>query len=150
MNIRPYEPVSLLHRLNEDVNRLFSAQSPFLLGDRDGSSVVTSNWLPTVDLKEEADRFVLSADVPGVDPKDIEITMENGVLSIRGERKLEQEDKGEGYLRTERLYGTFHRRFTLPGNADAENVTAKSNNGVLEVVIPKRQEALPRRISVNS
>jgi HSP20 family protein len=112
------------------------------------SNVATSDWVPVVDIKEEKDRFVLHADLPGVKREDIDITMEDGVLSIRGERRLEEvQDEGE-YKRIERAYGSFYRRFSLPDTADADNISARSNDGVLEVVIPKRESVKPRRIEI--
>ena len=119
-------------------------------GEEDNSSVVTSHWSPTVDIKEEKHRFVLFADIPGVDPKDIEITMDNGVLTIKGERALESEEERAGYRRMERARGTFHRRFSLPETADAERITARSSHGVLTIDIPKRDLATPRRIEVGT
>ena len=90
------------------------------------------------------------ADIPGVDPEDIEVNMENGILSIKGERKSEHTEEKEGYKRIERAYGSFHRRFTLPESADPESIKAKSKHGSLEIVIPKREAVQPRRISVES
>ncbi|MDZ7828406.1 MAG: Hsp20/alpha crystallin family protein [Halofilum sp. (in: g-proteobacteria)] len=112
------------------------------------SNVATSDWVPVVDIKEEKDRFVLHADLPGVKREDIDITMEDGVLSIRGERRLEEiQEEGE-YKRIERAYGSFYRRFSLPDTADADNISARSTDGVLEVVIPKRESVKPRRIEI--
>jgi HSP20 family protein len=91
---------------------------------------------------------VLHADVPGVDPTDIELQMENGVLTLRGERKSEVKEEKDNYHRVERVTGSFYRRFTLPDTADAENISAKSVNGVLEVRIPKQARVQPRRIEV--
>ena len=119
------------------------------VGEGDRSSIVTSNWSPAVDIKEEDEQFVLKADIPGVDPKDIDVTMEDGVLTIKGERKHESEEEAEGYKRVERSYGSFYRRFSLPDTADAERVTAKGKDGVLEVFIPKQEKVQPRKIAVS-
>jgi HSP20 family protein len=146
MTVIRYEPGSLFNQLQSEINRLF--ESRLGPGGEDSSTVVTSHWMPAVDIREEADRFVLYADVPGVDPKDIEVTMENGVLTIRGERKLEPEEEREGYKRMERARGTFYRRFSLPDSADPERVAARGKNGVLEVTIPKHERVQPRKISV--
>lgn len=148
MNVMPYEPWNALQRLNEDVNRLFGRASPWLVDEGDGSTVLTSHWMPAVDIREEPDRFVISADVPGVNRDDIDITMESGLLTIKGERKLAREQNREGYRRTERLHGTFYRRFSLPNGADAEHISATCKDGVLEVVIPKEESVKPRRIEV--
>ena len=146
MTVIRYEPGSLFNQLQNEINRLFESRvGP---AGEDSSTVVTSHWMPAVDIREETDRFVLYADVPGVDPKDIEVTMENGVLTIRGERKLESEEEREGYKRTERARGTFYRRFSLPDSADPERVSARGKNGVLEVTIPKHERVQQRKISV--
>ena len=115
----------------------------------DQSNVVTSEWQPRVDVREERERFVIQADIPGVEPKDIEIHMEKGVLTIKGERKPEVKEETTQFTRIERAHGTFHRRFALPDSANAEGISATGKNGVLEIVIPKRPETTPRRISVN-
>ena len=94
------------------------------------------------------DRFVLTADIPGVDPADIEITMEQGVLTLKGERTLETQEEDKGYKRVERAHGAFYRRFSLPDTADPEQITASGKNGVLEITIPKKEQEKPRRISV--
>lgn len=112
------------------------------------SSVATSDWVPVVDIREDKDRFVLHADLPGVKREDIDITMEEGVLSIRGERRLEEAREEGEYKRIERAYGSFYRRFSLPDTADAENISARCKDGVLEVVIPKRESVKPRRIEI--
>jgi HSP20 family protein len=149
MNVVRYEPWGLLRRFHDDVNQLFGEGRPGSAVEGDRSSIVTSNWTPAVDIKEEDERFVLKADVPGVEPKDIEVTMEDGVLTIKGERKHESEEEVNGYKRVERSYGTFYRRFSLPDSANAEGVTAKGKDGVLEVVIPKHEKVQPRRITVS-
>ena len=117
-------------------------------GGNDESSVVTSQWAPRVDIKEEAQRFVLYADIPGVDPADIEIQMDKGLLTIKGERSSVSTSEGENYSRIERSHGVFHRRFALPDSADPDGITAHGEHGVLEIVIPKRPETTPRRIQV--
>jgi HSP20 family protein len=117
--------------------------------DTDSSSVVTSQWTPRVDIKEEANRFVILADIPGVDPKDIDISMDKGILTIKGERRTEKTEETERFSRVERRHGLFHRRFALPDSANPENITASGRNGVLEISIPKRPETTPRRIQVN-
>jgi len=114
----------------------------------DGSSVVTSQWTPRVDIREDANRFVILADLPGVDPADVEILMDKGILSIKGERRAEFEEGNERFSRIERRYGSFHRRFALPDGADPDGITAQGRHGVLEIHIPKRPESTPRRIPV--
>ena len=144
-----YEPWNLLNQFQKEVNRLFESR----LGDLqegDSSSIVTSGWRPAVDIKEEDNRFVILADVPGIDPKDIEVTMEDGVLTLKGERSTQTEEEREGYKRIERARGTFYRRFSLPDSADAEGIKAKGKDGVLEIAIPKHERVEPRRIAVQS
>ena len=116
----------------------------------DESSVVTSQWVPLVDIKEEANRFVLYADLPGVEPKDIEVQMDKGMLTITGERLGEAAMETESFSRIERRHGSFHRRFALPDSADPEGISASGQNGVLRITIPKRPETTPRRIQVGS
>ena len=111
-------------------------------------TAAAAEWAPSVDIKEEAERFVIHADVPGVDPKDIEISMEDGVLSLSGERKSEIRDQQDGWKRVERHSGRFLRRFTLPEGTDAEGISAQGNHGVLEIVIPKLAKVAPKRIQV--
>jgi len=115
--------------------------------DADSSSVVTAQWVPRVDIREEAERFVILADLPGVDPAQIEVNMDKGILSIKGERKPEEAD-GKRYSRQERAQGVFFRRFALPESANPDGIGATGRNGVLEISIPKRPEASPRRINV--
>ncbi|WP_233840955.1 Hsp20/alpha crystallin family protein [Dyella sp. 2HG41-7] len=114
----------------------------------DDSSVVTSQWTPRVDIKEEPQRFILYADIPGVEPDAIEVQMDRGMLTIKGERKTEYEEGNKQFSRIERRYGAFHRRFALPDSADPDGITATGRNGVLQIIIPKRPETTPRRIRV--
>ena len=139
MNVVRYEPWGLLRRFQDDVNQLFGESRTGSLGESDQSSVVTSNWTPAVDIKEESDRYVLEADIPGVNPKDIEVTMDNGVLTIKGERKEEKEDK-EKHV-SERRYGSFQRTFRLPDSVSEDKATAEFKKGVLRVTLPKKPEA---------
>lgn len=117
--------------------------------DNDQSSVVTASWAPRVDITEEPSRFVIHADIPGVQAKDIEIHMDKGVLSIRGERQQSSKEETSKFTRIERQHGVFYRRFALPDSADADGISATGKDGVLEVVIPKRPESTPRRITVS-
>ena len=117
--------------------------------ESDGSNVVTSQWAPRVDIREDEQRFVILADIPGVDPASIDVSMDKGILTIKGERQAPNGDNGK-YTRVERAHGVFHRRFTLPDSADAEGITAKGKFGVLEIVIPKKPLATPRRITINA
>lgn len=140
MNVIRYEPFSL-------VDQVFNG----LLSERAlGAGAPVAAWTPRVDVKEEENRFVIHADVPGVDPKDIEITLEDGVLTLKGERKSETQSEKDGWTRVERVAGSFSRRFTLPETVDAEGVAAKGEHGVLEIVIPKQAKLQPKRITVKA
>jgi HSP20 family protein len=141
---RPGE--SIQSELKQAFERLFDV--PFFANGGDDSAVVTAQWQPRVDIKEEASRFVIFADLPGIDPKDIEVSMDKGILSIRGDRKAETSEQTERYSRVERQYGSFHRRFALPDSADPDGISAHGRHGVLEIVIPKKPETTPRRIRV--
>ncbi len=127
---------------------LFNKLGPVDEGDQ--SDVVTSQWAPRVDIKEETGRFVIMADIPGVDPADIEVSMDKGILSIKGERTAESQHEGERFTRMERARGVFYRRFALPDSADPDQIKATGRNGVLEISLPKRPESTPRRISIES
>jgi HSP20 family protein len=146
MAMSRYEPLELLNQLKREVNRLFDTT----LGDEQGGDFTSRNWTPAVDIKEEPDRFILQADLPGVDAKDIEITMENGVLTLKGQRAFEEKEEKDTYRRLERVRGTFLRRFSLPDVVEAEQISARSKQGVLEVVIPKGKAAQPRKISIET
>jgi HSP20 family protein len=115
----------------------------------DQTSVETSEWLPMVDICEEKEAFYISADIPGVSPKDIEVFMQDGLLHIRGKREEEKRQEEENYIRVERSSGVFYRRFALPETADEDNIEAKSKHGVLEVKIPKRQKSKPKKIEIS-
>ncbi|MEE4160917.1 MAG: Hsp20/alpha crystallin family protein [Woeseiaceae bacterium] len=143
MNLTRFEPWSLVDLLHRDLDRIATSR----FGSTSGEQSV-ADWVPAVDIVEEKERFVLRADVPGVDPKDIDVSMDNGVLSISGERHNESESQEEGVKRIERFTGRFYRRFTLPDTADPEQISARSEKGILEVSIPKRPEVQARRIAV--
>ncbi|MGH8216722.1 MAG: Hsp20/alpha crystallin family protein [Rhodanobacteraceae bacterium] len=138
------------NRFPREFSRAFSHL--FDVEDGDQSSVVSSEWAPRVDIREEDKRFMIAADIPGVDPKDIEINMDKGVLSIRGERKsgskAEQDDQPRKYSRVERSHGVFYRRFALPDSANPDGITATGRHGVLEIEIPKKPETTPRKIDI--
>ena len=144
MSLMKYDPFFSVHRLQDDINRLFSGYSS------SDSSGVTADWIPSVDINEYDEKFQLFVDVPGVDPKDVEITLESGVLTITGERFAQAEKAEENVVRrrAERGTGRFYRRFILPESVDADNVKATDRHGVLEIVIPKQAKAQPRRIKV--
>jgi HSP20 family protein len=143
-----HEPWSVVSQLQNEINRVFGNVS-----DPESSSA-TADWIPAVDVAEFADRFELAIDLPGVDPKAVEITLDNSVLTIAGERREEKRAAaGDNAValqqqRRERRQGRFYRRFILPDTADAQNVNATGRHGVLEITIAKHPKAQPRRIEV--
>lgn len=145
MTLVRYEPWSVLNQLHGQINRIFDRE---LNGDGSASSAATADWVPAADIEEYADRFVLKLDVPGVDVAAIDITLDQGILSLSGERARDAVAKEVERSRSERPSGRFHRRFTLPDTADAANVRATGRNGIVEVTIPKQAKAQPRRIQV--
>jgi len=147
MAIASYDPWAAMTQLQDEMNRAFSRVGTT---DDDSGRVVTSDWAPAVDIQETDDSFVLHADIPGVDPKAIEVSMEEGVLTIRGERDAISQPGKDGFKRVERVHGTFYRRFALPDTADAEKISARGEHGVLAITIPKMEKVQPRRITVQA
>jgi len=141
MNVTRFEPWTLLNLMQRDFERAS--------GTDDGGTTV-ADWVPAVDIVEEKDRFVLKADLPGVNPDDIDVNMDDGVLSLSGERTHETKSEIDGLRRVERASGKFYRRFHLPDTADADEISAKSANGILEISIPKVPQVQPRRITVEA
>ena len=148
MNITRYEPWSVFNLLQRDLNGYSRCQPGPANDEREAGKV--ADWQPAVDVVEEKARFVLRADLPGVDPQAITISMDKGVLSLSGERTREEADDIDGIKRYERRSGKFFRRFTLPESADAEGISAKSANGILQIAIPKQAEVQARRIAVEA
>ena len=144
MLLTHYEPWNLLDRFYHQLD------PPSRRADDDILNGFDQDWAPAVDIKAEDDRFVILAEVPGVNPDDIEVTMDKGVLTLKGERKQEESEEGKGYHRSERIYGKFLRRFSLPDDVDPDHVSANANNGVLKITIPKQEKPEPRRIAINA
>lgn len=137
------EPASLVNEVNKIIEHAFRP-----LANSDTSNIETSQWTPAVDIKEEKNQFYILADLPGVDKDEVNISMENNVLTITGQRFSEKKDEKINYFRVERTKGNFHRRFTLPDSVDGTKIEAKMKNGVLEIVIPKKEAAQPRLIKI--
>jgi len=135
----------------QDFNDLFRSffDRPAAFLDED-SNVITSQWVPSVNIRENDKEFIISADLPGVNAKDVEVSMDNGILSIKGERKLEKSEDYNGYHRTECTHGSFHRRFSLPDSADPDKIIAKDRDGVLTITMAKRETTKPKLISIQS
>jgi HSP20 family protein len=150
MAIVRWEPFRDMVTIQDRMNRLFDeafrgASRP--AGNEEDYAL--GAWTPVVDIFEQEGNIVLKAELPGVDPKDVDVRVENNVLTLRGERKLDAEVKKESYHRVERSYGGFARSFTLPTGVDTEKIKAEYKDGVLRVTLPKREEAKPKQISIS-
>jgi HSP20 family protein len=142
MSLVHYKPVNLFNQFNDEMNRHFSTT-------RAGAANQEHGWLPAVDIREEDTRYLINADVPGINSKDIEITLEEGVLTVKGERNTETDISAAGYRRRERTHGTFMRQFTLPDTVNATSISATAKDGVLEITIPKQDKPEARKITVS-
>ena len=145
MNLVTYDPFRELRSLQDEVNRVFNAG--FNRGDNE---MMRGAWSPSVDIFENKDSIVLEAELPGMKPEDVNISIENNVLTIHGERKFEKKDDKDNFHRVERSYGSFTRSFTLPPTVSSENVDAEFDNGVLRLTMAKREEAKPRKIEIKA
>lgn len=134
-----YQPNSLLQQFNNEINRMFSGDWP---------AATAAQWSPAVDIRESDDGYTIEAEVPGINPKDIEVTLDKGVLTLSGERRDASVNDDGSQRHVERIYGRFVRRFSLPDSADADDVQATAENGVLKLVISKKAASQPRRITV--
>lgn len=130
----------------KDINSLI--EQIFKVQEGDASFVDTGTWAPAVDIREDNERFVVIADIPGVNKEDIHISLENNLLTLHGERLFEKKENRKGYSRMERAQGQFYRRFSLPQTADEAQISAKYHQGVLEIIIPKKEENLKKKIEV--
>jgi len=139
-----WDPFRELNVLQDRMSRLFQDFAP--RGEQD---LTTGNFVPPVDIYEDEHSVTLKVEVPGLDPKDVDVQVENHTLTIKGERKFEKEEKEENFHRIERRYGSFVRSFTLPSTVDTDNIKADYENGVLKVQLAKRAEAKPKQIKVN-
>ena len=148
MAIMRWEGFRDLLSLQDRMNRLFDESARGAARGRE-EEWATGTWAPAVDIYEQGGDLVLKAELPGVDPKDVELRIENNVLTLRGDSKVDGEVKKENYHRVERSYGTFSRSFTLPSTVDTVNVKADYKDGVLRITLPKREEAKPKQIQIN-
>ena len=142
MSLVHYKPGNLFGQFDNEINRLF-----FNAHATDAANQ-TQDWTPAVDIREEENRYVLEADIPGISREDLDITLEDSVLTIKGERTVNSEGNSAGYRRRERTHGSFVRQFTLPDTVNAEAISAAVVNGVLEIGIPKQAKPEPRKITV--
>ena len=146
MNIIKYDPFRELRSLQDEMTRLFVGAVPRGAGREE---LAGGSWAPGVDIYEDKDRLVLEADLPGMDREDFDISVENNVITLKGERKFENKVEGDNYHRIERSYGSFTRSFTLPQSVTAEGATADFENGILRVSLPKREETKARKIEIS-
>lgn len=145
MAIIRWDPYRDLVTLREKMNRLFEDT---VSGQSEGRELASSSWTPAVDIYETESEIVLTAEVPGIDENDIEIKLEDNTLTLRGERKFEKETKEENFHRIERAYGSFYRSFSLPHYIDQEKIKAEHEHGVLKVMLPKKAEKKPRKVTI--
>ena len=144
MNLMYYQPWSLVDRWPRELEQIFNGGS----GGSEAAATDRAALTPAVDIQEEKDRFVVRADMPGVAAKDIEVSAEDGKLTIRGTRSTQERVNGDGFEHVERVAGTFLRRFTLPESVQADAIKARYTDGVLEITIPKQPRVEPKRITV--
>jgi HSP20 family protein len=144
MSIVRYDPFRDLRSLQDEVNRLFSTN----LTRFSDEGIARGAWNPNVDIYENKDQIVLEAELPGMNREDFDLSIENNVITLRGERRFEKKDESDNYHRVERAYGSFTRSFTLPQTVTGEGATAEYKNGVLRVTLPKREEVKARRIEI--
>lgn len=140
-----YNPFSELERLHEEMNQLFG-RSGWLTERQNG--LFETNWRPAIDVYDSKDALIVKADVPGMKKEEINVTIENDTLIIKGEKKQEHEEKDGGCVRSERVCGSFYRALTLPAGVDAAHAKAEYKNGTLELTLPKREEVKPKQIAV--
>jgi HSP20 family protein len=143
-NVR-YDPFRDLRTLQEEVNRLFTGNVARAFDDE---GIARGSWNPNVDIYENKDQIVLEAELPGMSREDFDLSVENNIITLRGERHFEKKDDTDNYHRVERAYGSFTRSFTLPNTVSGEGAIADYRNGVLRVVLPKREETKARRIEI--
>lgn len=140
-------PFSELENLQKEMNKLFDLSFPG--SEFSDTSLLGGRWAPSIDLYDSKDNIVVKADLPGVSKENIDVTIQDNMLTIKGEKKRSSEKKEDDYFRTERFIGTFHRSITLPTSVDRDKVQANYNNGVLELTLPKKEEAKPKQISID-
>jgi HSP20 family protein len=141
-----WDPYRELSSFADRFNRAFGSS---LQGRERDEEVGFGAWMPPVDIAEDKEKISLTAELPGFREDEVQIQMEGNLLTLRGERKFEQEKEGRNYHRIERSYGHFVRTFTLPNNVDRENIQARFSNGLLEVELPKREDAKPKQIKIS-
>lgn len=145
-SLQSWSPMRDLWDLHDDVDRLFHGFG--FRGGHEKGNLASVAWMPPVDIREDKEAVILSAELPGIKKEDIKLGVENGVLTVKGERSFKDEQKKENYYRIERSYGSFSRSFELPSTIDPEKIRANMKDGVLEIYIPKKEEAKPKSVEI--
>ena len=145
MTITRYDPFRDLRNLQEEVNRLFTGNVGRTFDDE---GIARGSWSPSVDIYENKEQIVLEAELPGMNREDFDLSIENNVITLRGERRFEKKEDTDNYHRVERAYGSFTRSFTVPNSVSGEGASADYRNGVLRVTLPKREDTKARRIEI--
>jgi HSP20 family protein len=141
---RGWAPFQDLVTIQDRINNLFEGS----MGYKDDKSLASTTWKPLVDIFEDEQAITIKAELPEVDEKDVQINLDNNMLTIKGERKLEKEEKKESYHRVERYYGSFQRSFELPTTVDGDNIAASYDKGVLKIVLPKKEDSQPKKVQI--
>jgi len=149
-NLTRWDPFADLLSFPDRLNQLLNQGTHVSRGKSNEQSLTFANFIPPVDVMENDNNIMVQVELPGVREEDVEVRIENNMLTISGERRLENEEQRDNFLRVERAYGRFYRSFTLPSNIDPENVKATFDNGILKITIPKREESKPKQIKIES
>ncbi len=147
MNLVKWDPFRELEDMSSRLNRIFGRTS--LRSGADNEMMAVADWMPSVDISETDTAYLIKGEIPGVKKEDVKVTVENGMLTIQGERKQEKEEKGKKFHRVECSYGSFVRSFRVPGDADESVIKAEFKDGMLNVTLPKSEKAKPKSISVS-
>lgn len=146
--IMKHRPFSGLSELHQALDQLFDRN--IFEWEKDFPTTKMAHWAPKIDIKEKDSQFIIHADIPGVNPKDIEVSLDNSMLTIKGKKETETKEENENYVRVERSSGSFYRSINLPGITDSSKITAKSKNGVLEIIVPKNNKSSSSKITVKT
>jgi len=142
-----YQPADVFEELSKELGQLFKGTLSDVVNNSTGASAGT--WVPSIDIREEAERFIVEVDLPGVPAKEVDITFENGLLTIEGSKERKEVEEGESWVRTERKQGSFLRKLSLPELVDDEKISASSKDGVLTILLPKKEKVQAKKISVD-
>jgi HSP20 family protein len=149
-NVARWDPFQDLLSIQDEMNQLFGRALGQPAGRQGGETATTRMWAPALDISERKDAYLVTVEVPGVKPEDLEITLEDGLLTIQGERQFTADSSDQQFHRVERRYGAFRRSITLPSRVQADAIEASFDNGLLQVVVPKAEEAKPKKIQIQA